>query len=106
MQQFEAGEEPGHLIPGAQRLRRGDALVVDPLRVRLAVVDVDGGMGDRQVAARRGRGQQPVHDAPRILGVMDQVQHPEEHDRHRLPEVQHGRARSRIIAGSRRSACR
>jgi len=27
--QLEAGEEPGHLLPGAQGLRRGDALVVD-----------------------------------------------------------------------------
>jgi hypothetical protein len=32
--QFEACEEPGHLLPGAQGLRGGDALVVNPLRVR------------------------------------------------------------------------
>jgi hypothetical protein len=29
LDQFKAGEEPGHLVPGAQYLRRGDALAVD-----------------------------------------------------------------------------
>jgi len=57
LDQVQAGEEPGHLLPGAQGLRRGDALVVDPLRVRLGVVDVDRGMRDRQVAAGRQRGE-------------------------------------------------
>jgi hypothetical protein len=55
------------------------------------VVDVDGGMGDGQEAAGRRRGHQPGHDVPRVLGVLDQVQYPEEHDRHRPPEIQHGR---------------
>jgi hypothetical protein len=63
------------LLPGAQGLRGGDALVVDPLRVCLGLVDVDREMGDRQVAAGRHRGYQPGHDAPRVLAVLDQVQH-------------------------------
>jgi hypothetical protein len=48
-------------------------------------------MGDRQVAAGRHRGHQPGHDAPRVLGILDQVQHSEQHDRHRLAEVKQGR---------------
>ena len=48
-------------------------------------------MGDRQVAPGRRGGHQPGHDAPRVLGILDQVQHPEQHDRHRLAEVQDGR---------------
>jgi len=91
LNQVEAGEEPGHLLPGAQGLRRGDALVVDPLRVRLSVMDVDRGMRDRQIAAGRQGGHQPGHDPPRVLDVLYQVQHPEQHERHRLAEVQEGR---------------
>ena len=32
---------------------------------------------------------QPGHDAARAFGVPDQVQHPERHDRRRLPEIEH-----------------
>jgi hypothetical protein len=87
--QIKAGEEAGYLLPGAQRLRRGDPLVVDPLRAGLGEVDVDRRMGDRQVAGGRQRRHQAGHDGPRVLGILDEVQHPEQHERHRLAEVEH-----------------
>jgi hypothetical protein len=55
------------------------------------VVDVDGGRGDRQVAAGRQRCHQPGHDGPRVLVVLDQVQHPDQHERRRLAEIEHVR---------------
>jgi hypothetical protein len=45
--QVEPVEEAGDLLAGAQRLRGGDALVVDALRVGLGVVDVDRGCPGR-----------------------------------------------------------
>jgi hypothetical protein len=44
LDQVQAGEEAGDLLAGAQRLRGGDTLVVDALRVGLGVVDVDRGV--------------------------------------------------------------
>ena len=32
---------------------------------------------------------QPGHDAARVFGVLDQVQHPEQQDCRRLPEIEH-----------------
>jgi len=45
-------------------------------------------MGEHQVAARGERVHQPGHDLPRILGVRDQVQDDQHHQRDRLAQVQ------------------
>jgi hypothetical protein len=44
--EFQPGEEPGDLVAGPQRLRRGDVLVIDALPFGLRRADVERGMRD------------------------------------------------------------
>ena len=53
LDELKPGEEPCELVAGTQRLRCRDALVVGALRGGLPFADVESGMGDHQVAARR-----------------------------------------------------
>jgi hypothetical protein len=63
--------------------RKPDRVTCAPLRRRLGLVGVEGRMGDGQVAAGRHRRHQPGHDSRRVLGVGDQVQHPNDSITHR-----------------------
>src|SRR6266516_1285920 len=89
--EVKAVKEPGDLGLRAQRLRRGNPLVVAPLRLRLARVDLDGRVRDRQVAAGWHGIHEASHCSPRVLGVLDQVQDPEQHDSDRPLEVEGAR---------------
>jgi hypothetical protein len=82
-------EEPEHVGAAAQDDRRLRGLVPTvggPLR--LLRVDLLGGEGDRQVAARRHGRHQPVDDGLRLGVVADEVQQAEQHHRDRPREVE------------------
>jgi D-alanine-D-alanine ligase len=82
-------EEAHGLRVGAAGLRRLHVLVVLPRAFGDDIgVDVGRGMGEGQVAARRGGRDGPGHDPVRVLIVGDQVQHADEEDGDRLAEVE------------------
>ncbi len=88
LDQVEAVEEPLDLAAAAQHQRRG-RLPVDLGDLRANVrVEVAGGMGDHQVAARRHRLPQPGHDPGRVLGLSDEMQNRDQQHRHRPGQVQ------------------
>ncbi len=88
LDQVEAVEEPLDLAAAAQHQRRG-RLPVDLGDLRASVrVEVAGGMGDDQVAARRHGVSQPGDDPGRVLGVPDEMQDRDQQHRHRPGQVQ------------------
>jgi hypothetical protein len=92
LEQGHTVEEAGDLGPAPHRAAGRRKPGVDPpghLGHRSGT-DVAGGVRDHQVAPRRHPAHQPGDDAARVIGVRDQVQHNQEHDRDRLAQVQGG----------------
>ncbi|EGJ75294.1 putative hydrolase/lactonase [Streptomyces sp. Tu6071] len=91
VEEVEPGGEVAHALAGARGRRRvvGGTLVVDAHGLGdLVGADVARGVREHEEAAGRERREEPPHDVPGVLRVAQVLEHRDEHEPHRLGEVE------------------